>query len=162
MIDTRALTAESTLVLLAEAMESMTFVSPFPADGAPTFSASATPLLRCTIGFGGGGTDGALTMVLPLALATVFAVNLLDVDPDADDAAARAADCAAEIMNVMCGRLLASLPPAALAGIEMRLPTCTPIPPDAADAEVAPPPGAYVLDGDGHLFWIAVTGLAQG
>jgi hypothetical protein len=160
MLDTQPLTADATLTLLAEAMESMTFVSPFPAEGTPTFAAGTAPLLRCTIGFGGAGTNGALTMVLPLALATVFAVNLLDIDPDADDAAARAADCAAEIMNVMCGHLLATLPPSALAGIEMRLPTCTPIAPDAADADVAPPPGAYVLDGDGHVFWVAVTGLA--
>jgi hypothetical protein len=159
MLETQTLSAESALGMLVEAMESMTFVSPFPADGEPTFSASAAPLLRCSIGFGGSEANGALTMVLPLALATVFAVNLLDADPDAEDAPARAADCAAEIMNVMCGRLLATLPPAVLAGVEMRLPTCTEIPSDTADADVAPAPGAYVLDGDGHLFWIAVTGL---
>ncbi|HEV7299996.1 MAG TPA: hypothetical protein VGN72_11575 [Tepidisphaeraceae bacterium] len=159
MLDTQSISADSALEMIVEAMESMTFVSPFPADGVPTFSAGEQPLMRCTIGFGGSDAEGGVTMVLPLALAKVFAANLLGCDPDAPDAAERATDCAAEMMNVMCGRLLASLPPASLAGIEMRLPQCTDVPADAPDADVAPPPGAYVLDGDGHLFWIAVAGL---
>lgn len=157
MLETQPLTAEAALGMLVEAMESMTFVSPFPADDAPPFTADGAPLLRCTIGFGGGAVSGGeLTMVLPQALATVFAVNLLDLDPDADDAPARAADCAAEIMNVMCGRLLASLPPAVLAAIEMRLPMCAAV---TVDADATPPAGAFVLDGDGQIFWIAVSGL---
>jgi hypothetical protein len=139
--------------VVADALDAMAFVAALPA-GPP--SALPAELVVCDIAFG-GPLAGRLEAVLPLDLARVLAANLLGTAPDDPECEARAGDAVQEVLNVVCGRLLARLPERTLAETRMDLPRVRPA--EAGEwAAVAAHPHAITFDADGHPLAVRLTG----
>jgi hypothetical protein len=119
---------------LAEALQTMAFVSPEPLapDAAPpnaavcltikwsaTRSADGTPT-----GSGGGGVQ----LAAPSLFGELLAANILALEPGTPEIAARAVDALKELCNITTGGLLARCAESPSDTPEMGLPVATPIP----------------------------------
>lgn len=134
---------------LADAMETLAFVSLAPTDerGVPE-----SPVLCTMTCAKGGETPLRLHMIAPMSLGHLLAANILGTDPSDPDAATRALDSLREIMNVTCGSLCTQVAAESSETIELGLPQSTPI--DDASVRWASAigrPDTQILDADGHV-----------
>jgi hypothetical protein len=137
---------------VADALETLAFVACAPLDGTPDLPDRA---IVCRISFTGPHA-GTVEAAMPLALAADIAATLTG-GPPADNGAAE--DCARELLNVTCGRLLRGLPAEALERTQMLLPQVDPC--DAAAwAALAAAPSAALFDADGHPLIVALKAAA--
>lgn len=85
-----------------------TFAFVFPEVSEAVVEPAEEDLLRADISFQ-GAVSGALSIVAPAAVCVEMAANVMGIEPDAEDAAQRAADTLAEIANITAGHLCTSL-----------------------------------------------------
>jgi hypothetical protein len=142
------------LATTAEALETLAFIAALPPELPVAPKAPEAPIL-CSIAFD-GSVAGRLEMVMPLAFAQGMASTLLGTDPCDADAAERAADCAKEVMNVVCGSLLRKLPDELVSGVQLGLPTMSRIDAPGWDA-LATDPVTTTLDADGMPLAVRLT-----
>jgi hypothetical protein len=139
---------------LAEALETMAFISPLPPeDDAPP---AAGPAVLTRLEYR-GAASGAIELACPAAFGKLVAANLLGCDPDDPDAEQRAADALRELLNITCGSLLRRSIAADAELVEMSVPTQTTFDLEGWQAFVAA--GATVVDGDGHKLAIRLVEL---
>lgn len=131
--------------VLCQALETMAFVSPLPAEK----PVAPSGLQRISITFG-GCSSGRVELLAPLQLGAVLAGNILGIEASAPEAQHRAPDALKEAMNVTCGLLLARL--AADQSFDMGIPQLADAGSEDWDAFVQS--GATVLDADGLLLAI--------
>lgn len=101
----------------ARVLEDGAFLFTEPADEPPALQ---DDVVTARIRFEGPG-EGFLQVTMPTQGCTMLAANMLGVDPEDDDAAARGRDALGEILNILCGALLGEAFPDS-AEIKMGLP----------------------------------------
>jgi hypothetical protein len=115
---------ELLLESLAEALQTMAFVSPEPLP--PDFP--APDAAEClTIKWAGKqpGTGGAVQLAAPRLFGELLAANILALEPGTPEIAARALDALQELCNITTGGLLARCAESPSDAPEMGLPTAT-------------------------------------
>jgi hypothetical protein len=107
---------------LVEALETMAFISAEPLPEGPAPCADTMPPCRVRIGFV-GPFCAALELDAPRPLGAILAANVLAVEPEDPEAAARAEDSLLELGNVVCGLLVRKVIGRHGPKFEVRLPT---------------------------------------
>jgi hypothetical protein len=100
---------ELLLESLAEALQTMAFISPEPlsADNPAPDSADCVTVAWSGNKPGGGGGGGAVQLAAPRVFAELLAANILALEPGTPEIAARALDALQELCNITTGGLLA-------------------------------------------------------
>jgi len=143
----RPASPEILLEALAEALETMAFVSPEPVDGqAPTPSAADCISIRWT---SKTGQPGEVQLATSCAFGEALACNILALDPGTPEAAQRAVDALQELCNVTTGGLLARLCENPEETPDMGLPSLKPLSPTEWEEFVARPQ-TTVIWAEGH------------
>ena len=110
---------EILLEALAEALETMAFISPEPAAEGMAPPAESECLSIHWTGCGGGELQLATTR----QFGELLAANILALEPGTPEAAQRAADALKELCNITTGALLARLSESPEEALEMGLPS---------------------------------------
>jgi hypothetical protein len=124
---------ELLLESLAEALQTMAFVSPEPLepDAAPPDAAVCLTIKwsasRPADGAQAGG-GGGVQLAAPSLFGELLAANILALEPGTPEIAARAVDALKELCNITTGGLLARCAESPSDTPEMGLPVATPIP----------------------------------
>jgi chemotaxis protein CheY-P-specific phosphatase CheC len=130
---------------LAEALETMGFIMPFPADGPP--DAPPEPR-RVTIEYS-CGNGGRIELLAPLSLGRQLAANMLGSDPADERVGEAAEDALRELLNVTCGSLLRRLATPCGQSAAMGLPAVGQIASSDEWNSFVGSAGTEVLDADG-------------
>lgn len=137
---------------LLEAMETMAFITPLPAEPASPPPAEAK-LLRIEFW---RPEPGAIELVAPAALGRMIAANLLGADDEPGRISAE--DALGELLNVTCGSLLRKH---ARSGgpLKMSLPEAEAFDLDLSWARFIAQPSVHVLDADGCTIAVRLIGM---
>lgn len=128
---------------LVEAMETMAFISPFPADS----QQCPERAMVVSIPFE-GRCRGHFHLMTSRDLGTLLAMNILEVDPASPDAPQKGLDALRELANITCGAWLRRAAGGEAGSFSMTVPTCRDL--DSADQWAAMLEGGVcVLDADG-------------
>ena len=141
---------------LAQVLETMAFISLVPVE-AP-LNAPRNPLL-VSIGFT-GPAGGAVEIVASEDFAVLLAGNILGSSPDDADAVRRAGDAIKELVNVVCGALLAKRDPGPARNFEVGIPMLATFDATAKWQAFVRSPDAAVFEADGHTIAIRAKGAA--
>lgn len=140
----------------AQVLETMAFISLAPVESPG--KAPSKPLL-VSISFT-GRDEGVVEMVASDDFAVFLAANVLGSSSADADVVYRAGDAIKELVNVVCGAILAKRDPTPARNFELSIPALATF--DAAaqwDAFVGSPDSA-VFDADGHTIAIRFRGAA--
>lgn len=140
---------------LIEALETMAFVSPIPAEpgAAPPAQAVLVEMeFACP-------EYGALRLVASHEFGAMLASNLQGVDPASQEAVDGADDALRELMNVTCGVALRKFGRAADQRLHMSLPIVQPFDTTQSWDRFIALPHVSVLNADGHTIAFQITGL---
>ena len=141
---------ESLIEALANALQTMAFISPEPVDGTFDPPASADCV---SVRWSGAGT-GRVRLAAPSAFGELLECNILALEPGTPEAAARSIDALRELCNVTTGAMLGQLCDDAEETPEMGLPSVEHIPDAAAWQAFASGPGTSLLFAEG--FYLAL------
>ena len=154
------ITADALAQSVAQALETMAFISPFPPDD-PASAAPTGPGLLTRVSFvpvAGviGGAAGSLELICDARLGVVLASNLLGIAPADPEARERGADALRELANVACGAVLRTCAPTAGGMVEMAVPAQEAVDADAwrslvSQAATGGSNSLTLLDADGCL-----------
>ncbi len=135
---------------VAEALETMAFVAPMPAepDALPT-----APAIVARIEFS-GPMRGVLELAGPQQLGNMLAANVLGIDSADAEAQAKGLDALRETVNVACGVLLGKLPTDGQR-FEMNVPQIVDFDPATQWREFVSG-GSMILDADGCVLAVRV------
>lgn len=137
---------------LADAAETMAFVSLLPVEDAATLPSE---MVVIRIAFT-GPLNGSFELAASQALGALLAANMLGGEPTDPDAADRAVDAMKELMNITCGDILSKL--GAGGGFEMGLPHIEPLRDSAGWREHIARCPSSALDAEGHFVAIRYQG----
>jgi len=140
------------LEALAEALQTMAFISPEPVEG-PAPAPETADLF--TIRFAGDAT-GELQLAAPRAFGEALAINILALEPNSPEIAQRALDAVQELCNVTAGALLFRLCDTPDDVPQMGLPKTGILADALAWQQFAAQAGTTVLMAEGHPLAVRV------
>ncbi len=144
------------LAEFVDSLETMAFVTPFPAaPDAPAPEAARMIQIECAC-----PQYACIRLVAGEAFGAMLASNLLAIEPGSPESAAAADDVLKELVNITCGAVIRERGLATDERLHMSLPTVEPLDADrwASFAKMA---GVQVLDADGHTIAFQLSGLEQ-
>jgi hypothetical protein len=145
--------AEQLVASLAQALETMAFVSALPPDQASGGAMRPTRAVLVSISYS-GPSRGRLELVACESLGRTLAGNILGVEADDPDAVARVSDALGELLNVTCGLLLAARTSERRGRYQMAVPQVRPFVAEQEWDVFTRSPGCQVLDAEGTLLAI--------
>jgi hypothetical protein len=124
------LSPEILLESLAEALQTMAFVSPepLPPDTAPPDAADCISIKWSEQRTDAEPRGGSVQLAAPRLFGELLAANILALEPGTPEIAARAVDALQELCNITTGGLLARCAESPADTPEMGLPTASTIP----------------------------------
>jgi CheY-specific phosphatase CheX len=144
---------ETALQALADALETMAFVTPTPPEGAPVVPPDAVVVsIRFT-----GRVNGQLRIGTSRQFGRAMVTNLLGESPEDGDGTQRADDFLMELANITCGLMIRRTLGKA-EGIEMALPEVAPVGEAGQWDRLIADAGQGVLDVEG--FPVALSTIA--
>ena len=144
--------SELLLEALAEALQTMAFISPEPL---PADSPAPAGTVCISIRWSGPST-GQLQLATPHVFGELLAVNILALESGTPDASARALDALQELCNITAGGLLSRLCDLPTDAPEMGLPTTTVLLDPAAWQKFVAQPQTTVLLAEGYPLAVRV------
>ena len=139
---------EMLIEALAEALQTMAFICPEPAEGgAPAPAASDRLSVRWS---GAGGSGGELQLATTRQFGELLAASILALEPGTVEAAQRAVDALKELCNITTGSLLARLSETPDDAPEMGLPAAAVLADAAAWRDFVAQPHTAVLLAEGQ------------
>jgi hypothetical protein len=132
---------ELLLESVAEALQTMAFISPEPATGDMPAPAD---VVRLVIRWSGSHA-GEVQLAAPRLLGELLAANILAVEPGTPEAAQRALDVLQELCNITAGGLLSRMSDSPQDAPEMSLPEAATLPDAAAWEQFIAQPQTTVL-----------------
>jgi hypothetical protein len=131
---------------IAVALETMGFIMPYPAEGPSPCPEEP----RCVaIDYKCNQQQGAVEVMVPLALGKLLASNMLGLEPGEDPPRQDAHDALCELLNVTCGNLLRKITLPNQHEPWMGLPGVKETPTSLQWDEFYKDPNAILLDADG-------------
>jgi hypothetical protein len=137
---------ELLLEALAEALETMAFISPEPAVAGLTPPTESECL---SIRWSGGG-GGELQLATTRRFGELLAANILALEPGTPEAAQRAADALKELCNITAGALLARMSDTPEDALKMGLPSARLLPDGAAWRQFVGQPRTVMVLAEGQ------------
>lgn len=147
--------ANATQEAVTHALETMAFVSAWPADACTPRDCPTDPVLA-TIEFDGQGT-GQLELVTSRDFARQLAANLLCIPDPSAASEAEAADALRELMNVACGELLRGRRTHEDVRFDMAIPNVRDLSTPTAWHDFLAAPETCVLEAEGTIVAVRVT-----
>jgi hypothetical protein len=134
---------------LAEALQTMAFICPEPADGTAPAPAESE---RLTIQWSGagGGAGGELQLATTRQFGELLAASILALEPGTVEAAQRAGDALKELCNITTGSFLARLSETPEDAPVMGLPASTALPDAEAWQQFVAQPHTAILMAEGQ------------
>lgn len=139
--------ATATIEAVTQALETMAFVSAWPAEPGTPHDCPEDPLIA-SIEFDGVGA-GALELAAPRAFARQLAANLLGIADPSAASESEASDALKELMNVACGTLLRARRAHEEVRFDMSIPSVHDLGSEVAWNSFLGQPGTSLLDADG-------------
>ena len=150
-------TSELLLEALADALQTMAFISPEPLpDDAPPPAGALCITLRWS-----GPSTGQIQLATPRLFGELLAVNILALEPGTPEATARALDALQELCNITAGALLSRLCDLPTDTPEMGLPTSTVLLDATAWRQFVAQPQTTVLLAEGYPLAIRIQESPQ-
>ncbi len=138
---------------LAEAMETMAFVSALPPDDAQVAAPTSAVLLQMKFT---GPVSGVVEMVAADQLGQTIAENILPPDPSDPSTAISGDDALKELLNVTCGSLFRNPANQKSGNFDIALPQLTKFDATKDWSRFVESKGTTVLDAEGSLIAIHV------